>query len=39
LYLSSTKSDKTVAVSVLLSIWGRRAGEERGRGKVGGAEE
>jgi hypothetical protein len=32
LYLSTTGSDKTVAVSVLLSIRGRRAGKERGEG-------
>jgi hypothetical protein len=30
LYLSTIQSDKTVAVSVLLSNGGRRAGKERG---------
>jgi hypothetical protein len=37
LYLSTIQSDKTVAVSVLLSIWGRRAGKERGMEKGGRA--
>jgi hypothetical protein len=34
LYLSSTKSDKTVAVSVLLSIGGGKAGKEKGESRL-----
>jgi hypothetical protein len=34
LYLSTTESDKTVAVSVLLSIEGGKAGKERGESRL-----
>jgi hypothetical protein len=39
LYLSTTGRDNAVAVSVLLSNGGRRAGKERGRGTQGSRKE